>query len=197
MEMVAYAGLDRDGEFRTFVRLNASSLHIHPAFVRDILAHDIGLYCHKQWIPLLSANIQETIFVLFTQGLIELPTPLKLDRFIEPAKLPADCGENLVDEFAYTAGVGVKTFNEHYYDEDSRIHHANLIVTANAYCQRLLRHSTDVRSIICAYSRSPHDMQTPYHGDSGREYFAIYFCADDARHSNVSKRLELFILEYT
>lgn len=99
--------------------------------------------------------------------MIELHTPLKLNSFIEPAELPIDCGENLIDQLAYTAGVGVKTFVDNDYDEDTRIHQANLIVTANEYCQRLVRHSADVRSIICAYSRSAFDIQTPYHGDSG------------------------------
>lgn len=103
--------------------------------------------------------------------MIELPTPLHLDSFIEPAVLPTDCGENLIDELAYTAGVGVKSFNKYDYDEDTSIHHADLIVAANEYCQRLLRHSADVRSIICAYSRSAYDIQTPYHGDSGTAFF--------------------------
>lgn len=42
MEMVVYAGFNRDGEFRKFVQLTSSSLHVHPAFNRDDLIHDIG-----------------------------------------------------------------------------------------------------------------------------------------------------------
>lgn len=44
METVVYAGFNRDGEFRQFVRVNASNLHVHPAFVRQTLIHDIGKY---------------------------------------------------------------------------------------------------------------------------------------------------------
>lgn len=90
---------------------------------------------------------------------------MKLSRFIEPAKLPTDCGENLADEPAYTAGVGAKSFYEDYYNDDKRLHHAYLLITANNLCERFLRHLADVRSIICAYSPL---RQTPYHGDSGK-----------------------------
>lgn len=170
METVVYAGFNRDGEFRQFVRVNRSSFHVHPAFVRDTLVHDIGLYSKihfpAQNLHRFPKELSQNLCVLDGIGLIELPTPIKLDRFIESAKLPTDCGENLVDEPAYTAGVGTRTFNNYVYDEDTRIHHAYLLIIANDICQRLVQHQADLRSIICAYSPL---RQTPYHGDSGRQ----------------------------
>lgn len=70
----------------------------------------------------------------------------------------------MANEPVYTAGVGLKENSVSAYDGDTRIRHAYLQIASTRFCEAILRHDADVRSIICVYSQL---QQTPYHGDSG------------------------------
>lgn len=92
--------------------------------------------------------------------MIELPEPIEFNEFIQPVKLPTDCGNDLAAKFGIFIGAGQ---TEDLERTKILLRHAYLqIMSENEFNE--LEPDQQITSKILAY---PRNGQTPGQGDSG------------------------------
>lgn len=93
------------------------------------------------------------------EALISLPRKIPSNQAIRPVKLSQNCGEDLDEKDAITAGKGGEGI-------DSPVRYAILKIRPRKWCRKVLLKTTNIKpnSVICAYSVFG---QTIFNGDSG------------------------------
>ena len=97
-------------------------------------------------------------------ALLRLPNKFIRSEYIQPAKLPTDCGENLDHTDAIVAGMGRDAIVDNSRGSDRRLKYAKLQTMENKQCSVRNNFQEEYGSIICTYSS---DGQAAFHGDSG------------------------------
>lgn len=108
------------------------------------------------------------VFIRYSPGLIELPTPITFNEHIRPVQLSNTCGmPHLGGEDVVAAGMGRDEMDKKTERSDMRLRHANFVTKSSFFCSFQTNHRMDPNTIICANAN--HDTnQSVYKGDSGK-----------------------------
>lgn len=97
------------------------------------------------------------------QGLIELPSKVVPNQYIQPIQLPTECGDNLENIDVIAIGSGKS--NLFGRNQDSLMRHGYFATMLSDNCtKRLINNYKNPASVLCA---EPNMSQSIYRGDSG------------------------------
>lgn len=134
--LVSVGTVDRD-DLKNYQIVDSSRIYVHPDYKASYLANDVSL--------------------------INLPTPLVFNSYVQPIRLNTNTGDSLAGEVATIVGFGVMDDENLEYSENMK--YAAMLIRSNDVCSSIYPDDYITANTICAEPLSGN--QNICSGDSG------------------------------